>query len=319
MFNKLLKNWSAKAFCLLVATLLYFVYRMDSFPTKQLVVPLTVVANKNLLPANTPEKNVRIEVKAPAEFIDSIQARDFKAYLDVDMYNEPGDYKVKVSLDISSNVKGIEGVQVAPKPEKVRLILEEKISKSISINPLFTGEPKEDYEVTGFVTQPMELAITGPASVVQSYKDVITLPLSLDEKNESFTEQFLIKDLVTNPLLRVEDVSAINVSVNVLPVPMVRTFNLNQVLFTNVNPFFTLELESPLSVTISGPQNVLKNYQLPASAVHVDCSSLESIGIYTLPYTVHLNDNFVLMSSLPEHVSVKAELAPVDFDKNTDN
>ena len=311
LIEKILNNWLAKIVCLLLAIFLYCAYQSSVSETRYFSVPLTVTGQHGLLPASTIDKYIRIAVKASPNAIDTISQSDFKAFLDIAMYNEPGVYDMQVKLELSQRLQTIEPLQVDIKPAKINVLLEEKKRQSIKAQPLFTGEPAEGFEVVGYSLQPQEIIISGPKSAIENFSDHLTFAIPLENKTESFTQVDLIRPKINNAFISVEEPDSVFLKINILPRLTSKTFNNLSVQFTGLNPYFTIKSDAKFSVTLYGAENVLKQFTPPSNLLQVDCSFIDTIGEFNLPVSLHLPENLTLVSVSSDYINVKIEPAPV--------
>lgn len=311
LIEKITSNWFEKIFCLILAILLYWTYQGIIIETRHFSVPVTVIADRNLVPATTVSKSIRITVKASPEVIDSLSESDFHAYLDVDQYEQLGKYNVPVLLELSKRAQAIEPLQVEQRPRSITMILEERITRKIPVTPLFTGSTSEGFEVTGFVCQPQEITISGPKSVIDSWADELTITIPLSEKDASFNQTASVESLVKNSLVSIIEPSQVFMSVNILPCQVTRSFTNVPVYFASLNPYFSLAQKTPLTLVISGAQNTLKQYTMSQYVVHADCSAIDTLGIFSVPFTVHLPEGFSLVSTSADTITVSVDTAPV--------
>lgn len=311
LIERLTENWPAKVFSLCIAVLLYFTYQSMQLETRYFSIPITVIANKNIVSASVCDKTVRIAVKTRSDVIETLQKSDFRAYLDLNHYNKEGTYDIPIKLELSPAVQVIDSLEIEARPKFVNLVLEEKITKKVPIVPSFTGDPSSGYEITGATVQPQEITVTGPKSAVEGWLDQIIIQIPIENKDTSFVQSTEIVPLVDNPLLDVIDATDAYFSVHIEPCQIARTFTNVKVQFTSLNPYFQVTQKTPLSLTLSGAQNVLQKYTLPQNTVQVNCSSIDSVGEYTLPLSLNINDNFMLVSSSADAITVVADPAPV--------
>ncbi|MCQ2595226.1 MAG: hypothetical protein MJ196_08180 [Treponemataceae bacterium] len=311
LIEKISNNWLAKIVCLVLAILLYWTYQGSVNQTRYFSVPLTVVSERGFLPVNTLEKYIRIAVKASPDAIDSLSQSDFKAVLDLNSYDEPGQYTVQVRVELSQRAQTIEPLQVDVKPAEISVALEEKKRRSIQVLPLFTGEPAEGYEVVGCSIQPQEIIISGPASVIDGFADHLTFPIGLTDRTESFNQIDMIRQKINNPFIAVDEPESIFFKVNILPCQVSKTYTGLGVYFTGLNPYFVLKTDSKFSITVYGAQNTLKQFSPSSRLLQADCSFIDTTGDFTLPVSVHLPEGLTLVSVSSDYINVKIEPAPV--------
>ncbi|MBO4728323.1 MAG: hypothetical protein J5631_07895 [Spirochaetaceae bacterium] len=311
LIEKITHNWQIKIVCLIISVLLYFTYQGNIMETRIFSVPLSVVANRDLVPAQKTPKTIRIVVKASKDIIDTLQTGDFSAYIDADQYLQKGIYSIPIQINLSQRAQLFEPLQVDPKPKVITMLLEERTVRDIPIKPIFTGEVDEGFEVTGYSCSPDQITITGPKTAVENSSATLSIVLPLANKNAPFTQTTQIKPLIPNDLINISGASSVYMNVNILPKQLSKTFSGVTANFVSLNPYFQVKQLSNLSITVSGAQNTLKNYKPSQYTAQVDCSSIETEGEYSLPVSIHLPDGLTLVSISADYINISVEPAPV--------
>ena len=311
LIEKITHNWQIKIVCLIISVLLYFTYQGNIMETRIFSVPLSVVANRDLVPAQKTPKTIRIVVKASKDIIDTLQTGDFSAYIDADQYLQKGIYSIPIQINLSQRAQLFEPLQVDPKPKVITMLLEERTVRDIPIKPIFTGEVDEGFEVTGYSCSPDQITITGPKTAVENSSATLSIVLPLANKNAPFTQTTQIKPLIPNDLINISGASSVYMNVNILPKQLTKTFSGVNANFASLNPYFQVKQLSNLSITVSGAQNTLKNYKPSQYTAQVDCSSIETEGEYSLPVSIHLPDGLTLVSISADYINISVEPAPV--------
>ncbi len=304
-------NWHIKIYCLIISVLLYFTYQGNIMETRIFSVPLSVVSNRDLVPAQKTPKTIRIVVKASKDIIDTLQTGDFSAFIDADQYLQKGIYSIPIQINLSQRAQLFEPLQVEPKPKVITMLLEERTVRDIPIKPIFTGEVDEGYEVTGYSCSPDQITITGPKTAVENSAATLSIVLPLANKNAPFTQTTQIKPLIPNDLINISGASSVYMNVNILPKLLTKTFSGVTANFASLNPYFQVKQLSNLSITVSGAQNTLKSYKPSQYTAQVDCSSIETEGEYSLPVSIHLPDGLTLVSISADYINISVEPAPV--------
>ena len=311
LIEKVTHNWQIKIVCLIISVLLYFNYQGNIMETRIFSVPLSVVSNRDLVPAQKTPKTIRIVVKASKDIIDTLQTGDFSAFIDADQYIQKGIYSIPIQINLSQRAQLFEPLQVEPKPKVITMLLEERTVRDIPIKPIFTGEVDEGYEVTGYSCSPDQITITGPKTAVENSAATLSIVLPLANKNAPFTQTTQIKPLIPNDLINISGASSVYMNVNIMPKQLTKTFSGITANFASLNPYFQVKQLSNLSITVSGAQNTLKSYKPSQYTAQVDCSSIETEGEYSLPVSIHLPDGLTLVSISADYINISVEPAPV--------
>lgn len=129
---------------------------------------------------------ISISVKAPQSIAESLEASDFYAYADFSELSPESDKaKIYVRCEKSEVVNQIDIVSI--RNEYVSLSIDNKLSKDITIESSYTGEPADGYVVGECYVAPDTVTVTGAESVVNRIKtarvtyDVSNLKQSISE------------------------------------------------------------------------------------------------------------------------------------------
>src|SRR3989339_2141441 len=108
----------------------------------------------------------------PAGDFDSIEAGEYLIPV----------YKKRIPMNPAIKVLSI-------KPAYVSVRLEKKIRKIFGIKVVYTGTPAQGYMALDATTDPSFVALTGPASVIDSIFELKTKPIDLTNVNEGFKKK----------------------------------------------------------------------------------------------------------------------------------
>ena len=129
---------------------------------------------------------ISISVKAPQSIAESLEASDFYAYADFSELSPASDKaKIYVRCEKSEVVNQIDIVSI--RNEYVSLSIDNKLSKDITIESSYTGEPADGYVVGECYAAPDTVTVSGAESVVNRIKtarvtyDVSNLKQSISE------------------------------------------------------------------------------------------------------------------------------------------
>ncbi|MBI4709864.1 MAG: YbbR-like domain-containing protein [Nitrospirae bacterium] len=97
-------------------------------------------------------------------------------------------------------------------PQKVKLMLEEKLKKSVPVKPVITGLPAEGFAVKKIEVEPKTVEIEGPVNSVTKIYSVRTEPVDISDVTEDF--HFTANLNITRKNVRA-DVSEVKVNIYV--------------------------------------------------------------------------------------------------------
>jgi YbbR domain-containing protein len=128
--------------------------------------------------------NATVVVRGPESEFDTLNRVDFRVSVDTSAVNGPGDYRLPVIVhgpDTSAEIR--------VEPELVPARIDELITQVLPLevqNTLPEDDPRTVSEIVPDVSQ---VTVSGPSSAVDRVARV-TLPVTLDQRNESFTDIF---------------------------------------------------------------------------------------------------------------------------------
>lgn len=170
MKKKIFHNWGLKLISLMLAFVLWFlVVQIDdpqesrSFPN----IPVKLI-NTELLDAegkvyevlgNT--DMVRVTIRAPRSITKDLQASDIVAEADMSKLTDIN------TIAISYTVAGVDSDYIRGDHDVVRLSVEERATKWISVKYQIQGEPGENYIVSDVMMDQNRIEVTGPKSAVE--------------------------------------------------------------------------------------------------------------------------------------------------------
>ena len=199
LFTIITEKWPVKVLSLAAAVILSIFYRMSSLETRFFTVPLSVESSDTLLPANSFPRSVKITARGEAEGIQPILAEDIEAYIDLGRYANEGVYRVPIQIRKKGTALGVEPLEVSVVPVDIHLLLEQKITRNVSVFPVLRGSVAEGYELTGQSLTPASVMVEGPRSMIDNHIEFNTEAIDLDRRNEDFSVMVNIKN--DNPLL----------------------------------------------------------------------------------------------------------------------
>jgi YbbR domain-containing protein len=309
IFEKLFAHWPAKILCFVMALLLYFFYQVSQMNTKAIPVKLTVSSDGLLMPVNSYPKHVRVTVRTSPEYIAKITEDGITAELNISNYVKPGEYKVPVNIDFSSDLLLIEPLEVHVTPDTIPLTLEEKVFTNVKVTPVFEGSLPPGYETGNISVFPKTVRISGPASIIGQIKELQTDKVDLSDYTASFSQQ---AKLVRNTsLINIEDKPSVSVSVEVKPVQQEMAYSDIPVYFTYLPHHLQVAGTVPVvSFKVSGIQSDLGSLNVDNYTVQADCSSVTQPGEYELPLSYLLPSTVTVVEKSAETVKVQIVQKP---------
>lgn len=225
MRERLLNNWSLKLISLVLAFLLWFLVvqmgdpkddrDMGNIQVKLVNTELLEQENKVYeILENT--DTVRVTVYAPKSVFTQLRSSDITAEADVSKLTDINTVPISFTAS-NANVISIQGSH-----DVVKLNVEDKVSKYVTLNSSTVGDVAEGYMVSSMTPDQNRIEVSGPKSVVDQVK-YARAEIDVTDANSNLTANVDVTlcDADGNPVERanvVKYVSYVRMSVEVLAV-----------------------------------------------------------------------------------------------------
>jgi len=201
LFAKITEKWPVKVLSLAAAVIISIFYRTNNLETRFFTVPLSVESNDSLISVNSFASSVRVSIRGEAEGIQPILAEDIEAYIDLERYVNEGNYRVPVQIRKKGGALGVEPLEISVLPIEIPIILEQKVTRNVSVFPVLSGTVAEGYELTNQSLIPSSVIVAGPRSILDGHIEFNTETINLDRRYNDFTVMVNIKN--DNPMLSI--------------------------------------------------------------------------------------------------------------------
>lgn len=313
--QRIFDQWPAKVLALAAALMLFLFNRFDSLEVKSYVVPLRLVTDTALVPAQEYNHRMKVTLRGPQEVVSLITEADLEAMADFSGHQGEGIFSAPVQVSRRGTAADSNALEISVDPMVISLRLERKVVRTVPVHPDFQGQPGKNFELSGFQVNPSVIAVEGPRSVVEKVVSVSTEPVELRGKTDTFTLKARVESgssLVTFPYGSTVEVQGLMTS-------SLASLVLESVIPGALNLNSGLKLQSPLPpvrVRLRGTPEALRalaqdSNGAPTAVVVAD------LGGYTLPGSIPslelkalLPDGVELVDLSPAVVSVSLEAKP---------
>ena len=136
---------------------------------------------------------------------------------------DPGQLSVVIDLDRAApeaaiihltraNILPTDSAEIVSiNPARIRLQLENTLTKVVQVEPLLTGTPTKGYEVIEATATPTEVPLSGPESRIEQVNQVLTQPVSIEGQRETLARHVSLDQ--EDPKVRFEAIDHVRVSV----------------------------------------------------------------------------------------------------------
>lgn len=109
----------------------------------------------------------------------------------IDLPEEEGVHQIAIGEDQVILPEGLELVSV--EPNVIEVTLDRQVTKFVSVEPVFQGEPSAGAKVLGWRVIPNQALVEGPASRLDQLESVTTLPIDLTGHARDFQEEVAVR------------------------------------------------------------------------------------------------------------------------------
>lgn len=180
-----IENKGLKLLALALALLLFVVSRQPVSDVKLFNVPLEYRGlSPNVEISGDVEQTVSLRVRGPRDLVRGLTPSQLSVVADLSS-KEPGERVVQLHAgDVSLPDNNIRVIQI--EPASIRLLLEPKLRKRVSVEAQFMGQPAAGLEVYRVNVQPPEVEIEGPQSQLNKIGRLLTETVNLNGRDKNF-------------------------------------------------------------------------------------------------------------------------------------
>ena len=302
--DSLLNNWITKLICIGAAVILFVVHRATLLEKKSFVIPLEVQSNGSVMPVSTIDKSITVTVRAYSEIISLIHASDIRAAVSLDALSKSGEFVVPVNLEVDDSLLSYNPLEIRAKPEYMKIKVEKKDVKYVSIEPSLVGDPEYGYEVSEIIVDPTHVEVIGPESILKEIDKVYTEPVYISDLNKKVTVEVNYKEL--NKMINVSNKGPYKVTIDFSAKDTEKILSGIQINFENLpEDLYIEDAEHLYDLNITGNIPDMNKLVIPNNIINVDCSSITGEGEYELPVLYELPSHLKLKNIPFETIKIK--------------
>ncbi len=314
--EKLTENWPAKAICLVAACFLCIFNQYSSLEQRSVPVSLEVTQDGEMICTTHIPSSVSVTIKTSSEYIGQVSPEGIVAKLDLSYFVEEGEFYAPVFVELPSNLKVLDPLQVTVFPESVRVHLERNVAKSVKVVPKFVGETPYGYDVKSLSSEPPYVEIYGPRSLVESVEFLPTEEIVVDERVSTFSEKRKVVNL--DKLLKITGSNEVSVTAEIDYQQGLKTFEHFPVSISHVAGNLKVDSSYYVDFSISGSQLNLDEYEPQAYTISANLENVWQAGDYDIPLTVLLPQHFRLEKISSETIKIHVNEISVRQEENSE-
>ena len=220
---------------------------------------------------------IDVRVRGGSATLSRLGPGDVVAVLDL-RAARPGQRVFPMTQDQVRVPFGVDVVQTTP--PAITLVFEPSASKIVSIAPAIDGRPAPGFIVGAVAIDPSTVEVVGPESAVEQLNEAVTEPISVAGARDRIRQTVRLG--VADAALRIKNVRAATVTVQIVPAPLERTFRNRPVHLRNVPSNLTAKAEpAVVDITWRGSREALARLEPDDVVAYTDVAGLGA-GQYQL-------------------------------------
>lgn len=306
--SKFLANWSIKIISLAAAVVLYYVNYYNTLDTYKIEMPVTILLPAGFALSAPYVDTASLTIRGNKELgITKLEKEDFEVIADLSAETKiRNNEAITVNLDYEKKKKALaaETMSVILKPQTIILKLEKKVEKWVKILPNITpGSPPEGYMVDRIELYPEKILITGPQSRVNAVDNLITEPISFENRKKDF---FLaVKPLLPDSYLTVIDPLVLEFKASISEIVSEKEFSEISITALNINEQLILDSALPVGIIkFRASYESLNNLDMNTIRIIINCENIKQQGRYTLRAVPEYPPELVLVDYSPQEVQI---------------
>lgn len=181
------KDWLLRFVSLILAIIFWYMVGGEDKIDKNVMIPVEIInLPRDLVISNQFKKQIQVTVNGPRSLILEMTRGEITRQVDLSDA-APGTKIISNEIDSISVPRGvtIERIQ----PSTIILSLDKLIQRNIPIQPVIVGDVPVDYQLGVVGTDPGEIAITGPRTVLEQIDTLMTRAINVEGLKESIQLQ----------------------------------------------------------------------------------------------------------------------------------
>ncbi|MDO8746064.1 MAG: CdaR family protein [Thermodesulfovibrionales bacterium] len=186
MRRRLLENFGLKVTAVVMAIILWFFVISKGQSEISIDVPMELKnMPQGLESIKQGVKSVNVSLKGQDRILRNMKPSDVRVHIDLSRAKKgKGIYYINkddVRIPPTINITGIT-------PSSVWIVLEETIIKTVPVNAITAGSPKEGFVTSSVEVSPKDVAIEGVRTETGKVKFLRTEPVDISEADKTFTQ-----------------------------------------------------------------------------------------------------------------------------------
>jgi YbbR domain-containing protein len=307
MVDRILADWPFKLLSLGLAFGIWVAITGEQTIPVNFDIALDPQLPANHILAETPPNQVTVRLVGPESVIRKLNPLTMTVRLDLTKL-PPGEREMQLTEAQLTGKPARAQVEFFD-PERIRLVIDDRISRQLRVSPRFSGELPEGFWMYRSQVLPETVVVEGPAAVVNAMTHVETEPISLELITRRFTKQ--VTAVPDRPHVRIVDPQPLSVRGDVDVLPVEKSFG--ELTVQPSSRAFEAQIRpSVASVTLAAPPALLERLTPAQIRVTADLADLSpASGPRRVPLQVTLDvppdqgARFIVKLIQPHQVTVR--------------
>mgnify|MGYP000975261630 CR=1 FL=1 len=294
-------NWQYRVLAVVLALLCWYLVTGREKVETWVEVPVELVGTpEDLFVREGLESRLKVRLRGPQSIIRSLDPRGLAYTLDMSKA-QPGQTVVPFETDAVKAPKALEVMELSP--QSMALTIDRLSRKSVPVEAVWKGRIGDDYRLLNATSAPAEVALRGPAQVLDRLERVQTLAVSVNSTRPGTVGADAALSLpaevrsdpakvrvVLNFGLKTKDVW-VRLPVDILP----------QTLHGTVRP-------GTVQVYVETPVTLLRDPDFKDQfGAYVVLETNATAGRRAMPYRLRLPPDVILLKAVPDEVEVTVD------------
>lgn len=302
IFKKITHNWHIKILSLVLALILW-IY-VDSMQKRERFISVPVEV-KNIpaeyIVSNGIPISVKVILKGKENRLALLDEKNVRAYVDLEN-SAKGEKMEIVRIDKNSIPQGISIKEINPRI--INISIERIEKKLVQVMPVITHEPPDGYNFEDVITDPEEVLVKGPESLIKDIDTVYTKDIDIKSLTETTVKEVGLN--IKDSRITLENDTAISVKIIIKEQYVVKRMYWNTIVLLNLNENFNAEIKDiTVSVLLRIPKRIERVFSDEQYHLYVDCQNIDEPGNFHLPIIFETESkDITLIKTEPSSVDV---------------
>jgi YbbR domain-containing protein len=293
-------NWPAKIISLLVAIIIFFIYRIDT--QQQFSIPLDKKLPPGFAIANDYPKRVDVILRG-VKYRTPLEESNFYAFFDISNIRTEGQVQVGITVKLIPEDLKLGTFEFEYSPTQITVQLEQEIEKKVQVIPNLVGSPPNGYKHE-FKIDPKTITIRGPRSHVQKITEVTTEKIDLTGRISEMKS--FVKINTGSSFVRPLENKEVLLQISISQEQITKRFSNIAIVLTNTP--FALQVMSAIPrgfIELKGNQIDIDTLDSDQIRLVVNCLEATEPGEYVFAPEPDIPEKMTVVSYGPQTIVIK--------------